>query len=105
MKLSDSGIVWEGECPHCKGGLISPFSLDIKNKAIKKESCHKCNGTGKLTRNATLEEVVEVCTKLIALDIPVPFAWIHGVNGFDAVYKEALTISGGILKIRRVNGL
>ena len=44
----DSNIVWEGECPHTK---TDPAHIDWPY------SC--CNGTGTITRPATLEEIKE----------------------------------------------
>ena len=80
MKPSD--IVWEGECDYrdslvCKKGiLINPFGDKTKI------TCPRCNGTGTITRDATLEEVVEECKRAIE----------------RRMWNRDNTINGGILK-------
>ena len=46
-----SGIEWVGECDTCTN-----WCRDI----TKPIPCHKCNGTGTITRPATIEEVLEI---------------------------------------------
>lgn len=77
----------EWECPECVGGLLSPLSLDRKNKTVKKESCPKCKGKGTITRPATQEEVIEYTKKSLEY------------YAQDNLHPESITINGGILKI------
>ena len=51
----DSNIVWEGYCVCDKGKVY--FEMPKHEKGY--EACPKCNGTGTITRPATMEEIRE----------------------------------------------
>ena len=58
--------------------------------------CPKCKGKGTIIRDATLEEVVEVAKRL--MNLKMEFTTTPVV--FNLEQGEALTINGGILKIK-----
>ena len=112
MKLSDSGIVHESECGNCKW---KQTPIIVGGESDK--PCISCNGTGTITRPATLEEVVEWVVLqmdnaqgLLNKVNRVTSSHRHGLKVRDkdltelsnrqVEYEEALTISGGILKIK-----
>lgn len=67
-------IEWVGECDHCDNGWV----LDrVGNE------CLKCNAIGKITRPATIEEVLE-----------------HSSLHFKSVRASGLTINNGRLRIK-----
>ena len=80
MKLSDSGIVWEGGCDKCK-------ARGYTGRPTFKHICPNCGGTKVITRDATLEEVT---------------ATLHDylIRVKNTSFSQALTIHGGILKIK-----
>lgn len=86
MELSDSNIIWEGECDECHGNGIDRHSID----AIALQDCPKCNGTGVYSRPATLGEVIEVAQRLLRRKFcTTPIS-----------YQKATTINNGTLKIK-----
>ena len=94
MKLSDSNIVWEGECSNCNGGRLQDAMLE--------KPCHDCDGTGTITRDATLEESSRALERSVHL-IGVINKETANITMLKEMHKctgEALTINGGILKCR-----
>lgn len=89
-KYSDyiKDIEWVGECNACDNGWV----LDrVENE------CVKCNGTGKITRPATIEEVLEAMVGVLDhINMPIMDAAI--LRG--AIKEQALTINNGRLRIK-----
>lgn len=48
-------VQWVGECPDCKGNGEKYEMIAVDD--YKDHICPQCNGTGKVTRQATIEEV------------------------------------------------
>ena len=95
MKLPDSDIQWAGECDEC----VNAFMEGLCNGGHS-ITCPKCNGTGTITRDATLEEVVEGCRQMIECLLSIDIVKGIDLLNIDLAAKEALTINGGILKIK-----
>lgn len=55
----DKEIEWVGECPGCEGRCY-------QQAGDYKSGCIDCNGTGEITRQATLEEGVEGLKRMIS---------------------------------------
>ena len=74
-------IEWVGECPD--------MAMD----------CPRCNGTGKLIRQATLDEVVKVFPEVLKAIKPSD----TDTTAYpEYLLKEALTINNGQLRIKEV---
>lgn len=87
----DIDIEWMGECDLCGNG---EGWVGTKLKSVK---CSKCKGTGTIARPATLVEVVEVLPKVLKATKPTG---ISSPAYREYLLKEALTISGGTLRIK-----
>lgn len=98
--LSDSikDIEWVGECVCDKGNVY--FEMPKTKKEY--EICPKCNGTGKVTRPATIEEVLrEVKTRIrIVGDINNPKKTHHNIAHRAYVAELSLTVNKGILSVK-----
>ncbi len=86
---------WVGECA-CGGWK----NLQNEQMGLK---CPNCNGTGTITRQATMEEVVEVSKKFIGdgIHIEVSSHYIPEANEkLNKAWKEALTVNNGTLRVK-----
>lgn len=84
------GIEWVGECDRCYGA--KKFREASKPPHIVSD-CPKCNGTGTITRPATLEEVLEKLPKIIE-----KLSWFYDNNYYHD--KLALIINNGTLRVK-----
>ena len=89
-------IEWVGECAICEGkGALPMFSPEF-NKSDHRTTCMDCKGEGTITRQATMQEVVEVMVKLLSLKLDVH----NEPECPTCTFKEALKVNNGQLKIR-----
>lgn len=87
-------IEWVGECD--RGECINGT---IKGRYPEDDIyCHKCNGTGTITRPTTLEERNEVFPKM--LESLIGIAKTHEATGTGNNANQALTINGGTLRLK-----
>lgn len=97
-------IEWVGECDKCKGEgeYMLSYPRPGGNPGYQNRTCEACNGTGKITRPATIEEVMEkVPLMLIALS---EYSKMSSCDKTDCKkcqkMKEFPTINNGRLRIK-----
>lgn len=95
--FSDSikDIQWEGECKECENGWLEKCGCPFRR--VDYLECAKCNGTGKITRPATIEEVLEFSLKAIKL-INKQIIYVGTIYTGDI--NRAITINNGQLRIK-----
>ena len=93
--ITPKDIEWAEECERCK--LEWQQDRDDDNSG----NCPECNGTGKITRPATLEEVLEVLPKILRLTSEDYSCQCNLCYcGICAVRIAALTVNNGQLRIK-----
>lgn len=81
-------IKWVGECPECSTIDSPKGKLELcgsPHRTVDYLDCEECKGTGTITRDATLEEVVEFIKE----------ALYH-----KTVHANNITINGGTLRVK-----
>lgn len=96
------GIEWTRECdnPPCdKGKIWRPQSLG----PTLFDDCSRCNGTGTITRPATLGEVLEKAKRwLVTVEDNILECEEEGETEYkNILIEKALTINGGTLRIKQ----
>jgi hypothetical protein len=80
-------IQWSGECKYCEGIKVAG-TRRINGRNIEEDiPCPKCNGTGTITRPATLEEILSVAPDLVDVTS-------------KTMCKHRLSINNGTLRVK-----
>ena len=82
-------IEWVGECESCRG---RGGEVNFKHSNL----CPKCNGIGKITRPATIEEVLGN----VPLMLDIMQVLYKELPNIKATVEQALTINNGRLRIK-----
>ena len=86
-------IEWVGECDRCIG------EMQFGDERYGKPTCSYCKDTGTITRQATMGEVLEVFTKLMAIELSLGKSMIL----LNLDWGEALKVNGGTLRMKEAN--